>query len=75
MILFFGVRNVVRDDPDGFAEQTRCPSCDINVSLQPKTVRTCFHVFWIPIIPVKQAEHVLQCPNCKARFVSRQSQP
>ena len=68
MILFFGIRQVVRDDnrPGGGTQQ--CPKCGQYAIFKPRTARTFVHIFWIPIIPLGAAEPILECQNCHTRF-------
>lgn len=68
MLIFFGTRQVVRDDnrPGGGMQQ--CPRCGQYAMFTPRTARTYIHVFWIPIIPLGAAELVLECQNCHTRF-------
>lgn len=68
MILFFGTREVKQDDPDGAAQLARCPACGQTVTLQPRAGRMYFHVFWLPIIPLGETQHYLQCPACRTRY-------
>ncbi len=70
MIIFFGIRNVVRDDPDGFPERALCPACRQVVDFRPRRARSYFHLFWVPLIPVSKPQAVRECPRCKARFVA-----
>lgn len=71
MILFFGTREVKQDDPQHVSQGGHCPSCGNHVSLQPRVGRNYFHIFWIPLIPLGESTHYLQCPVCKARYVHR----
>lgn len=68
MILFFGTREVKQDDPEGTAQLARCPACGQTVTLQPRAGRTYFHIFWLPIIPLGETRHYLQCPVCRTRY-------
>jgi DNA-directed RNA polymerase subunit RPC12/RpoP len=70
MIIFFGTREVVRDDdrPGGGLQQ--CPRCGQYVVFKPRAARTYAHVFWIPLFPVGAKHPVVECPTCRARFSS-----
>ena len=68
MIVFFGTREVKQDDVQRQPQDGRCPSCGNHVSMQPRIGRTYFHIFWIPLIPMGESKHYLQCPVCKARY-------
>jgi hypothetical protein len=69
MIIFFGTRQVVRDDdrPSGMQQ---CPSCGQFAVFKPRTARTFFHVFWIPLIPLGAAQPIVECQNCHTRFTA-----
>jgi predicted RNA-binding Zn-ribbon protein involved in translation (DUF1610 family) len=68
MIIFFGTRQVVRDDnrPDEGVRQ--CPRCGQFVVFRSRRARTFVHVFWIPLIPIGAEQLLIECPNCRARF-------
>ncbi len=70
MILFFGVRSVVRDDEQTPSQVATCPRCGTHGRLRGRTMRSYFHLFWIPLIPVSKPQSVLECPQCKARLVA-----
>ncbi len=66
MIIFFGTRQVVRDDDRPGGEMRQCPRCGQYALFKLRTVRTFFHVFWIPVFPVGGAQPILlvSCKNC-----------
>ncbi|KPV48680.1 hypothetical protein SE17_36760 [Kouleothrix aurantiaca] len=68
MLIFFGTRQVVRDDARPGGGMQQCPRCGQYAMFAPRTARTYVHVFWIPIIPLGAAEPVLECQNCHTRF-------
>lgn len=71
MIIFFGTREVRKDDPHGFPQTGRCPACGNVVTLRPRQARLYFHLFWIPLIPLQRTpQRYLECPTCKARFTT-----
>lgn len=69
-IVFFGTRQVTRDDREGFPQTGQCPACRAVVTLRPRQSRTYVHVFWIPLIPLSKPQHFLECPQCKTRFIN-----
>jgi hypothetical protein len=68
MIVFFGTRQVVRDDdrPSGGVQQ--CPRCNQLVVFKPRRARSFIHLFWIPLIPLGAGQPVIECPHCHTRF-------
>jgi hypothetical protein len=70
MIIFFGTREVVRDDDRPAGDIQQCPRCGQYVAFRPRTARTFFHIFWLPLFPVGAAQPIAECPNCRARFAS-----
>lgn len=70
MIIFFGTREVVRDDDRPGGDPRQCPRCGQYVVFRPRRARTYLHLFWIPLIPLGAGQRVLECPNCRARFAA-----
>ncbi len=68
MIIFFGTRQVVRDDPRPGGGMRQCPRCGQYAQFTPRRARTYVHVFWIPLIPLGQGELIEECQQCKARY-------
>jgi ribosomal protein L37AE/L43A len=70
-ILFFGTRQVVRDDdrPGGGPQQ--CPRCGQYAAMRPRRARTYFHLFWLPFVPLGPGEPIWECANCRARFAAQ----
>jgi uncharacterized C2H2 Zn-finger protein len=68
MIIFFGTRQVVRDDDRPGSEMQQCPRCGQYGLFKPRRARSFFHVFWIPLIPLGAAQPILECPHCHTRF-------
>jgi hypothetical protein len=68
MIIFFGTRQVVRDDdrPSGGLQQ--CPRCGQYAQFKPRRARTFLHIFCIPLIPLGAAQPLLECQNFHAQF-------
>ena len=68
MILFFGTREVKQNDHQTPPRTAHCPVCGRQVILQPRSGQFYFHVFWIPLLPLGETHHYLQCPTCKTRY-------
>jgi transposase len=69
MIIFFGTRQVVRDDERPSAMQ-QCPRCGQYAQFKSRSSRTYFHIFWIPLLPIGGVQSLIECQNCHARFVA-----
>ena len=68
-IVFFGTRQVVRDEErPGAGGFQQCPRCGQYAQFRPRSARTWVHVFWIPIIPLGGATPILECGNCKLQL-------
>jgi hypothetical protein len=70
MIIFFGTRQIVRDDDRPGGGMQQCPRCGQYAVFKPRRTRTFFHIFWIPVFPISAAQPILECQNCHARFTS-----
>ena len=70
MIIFFGTRQVVRDDNQRLGALQQCPRCGQYAQFKPRTSRTFFHLFWIPLIPLGSGQPLVECQNCHARFAT-----
>ena len=68
MIIFFGTRQIVRDDDRPGGGMQQCPRCGQYAQFKPRTTRTFFHIFWIPLIPIGGKQPILECQSCHARF-------
>ena len=68
MIIFFGTRQVLRDDDRPGGGVRECPRCGRFVVFKPRRARTFVHLFWIPLIPVDAGRPLIECPSCQARF-------
>ena len=66
MIIFFGTRQVVRDDDRPGGGVRPCPRCGQYAQFTPRRARTYFHVFWIPLIPLGGGQPILRvsCNHC-----------
>ncbi|HEU5099181.1 MAG TPA: zinc-ribbon domain-containing protein [Roseiflexaceae bacterium] len=68
MIIFFGTRQVVRDDDRPGEGVRQCPRCGQFVVFRPRMARTFIHVFWIPLIPIGAGQPLVECPNCRLQL-------
>jgi len=68
MIIFFGTRQIVRDDDRPGAEMRQCPRCGQYAQFKPRKSRTFIHLFWILLIPIGSSQPILECQNCHTRF-------
>jgi tetratricopeptide (TPR) repeat protein len=64
--IFFGSRGIVSNN--GAAVQSACPNCKQQAMIQPKSVRSWFTLFFIPIFPLGAKRIFSQCTNCRAQF-------
>jgi hypothetical protein len=68
-IVFFGTREVVRDDNrPGAGGYQQCPRCGQHALFRPRLARTWLHLFWIPLIPLGRAAPLVECGNCGLRL-------
>ena len=65
MILFFGTRTRVRVLGTG---SFPCPYCLAPRTYQRLATRTWFHLFWIPIVPLGQAQEEVHCTVCGGQW-------
>lgn len=65
MFLFLGTRTTRTPIGEGdFA----CPQCGVDRRYRLVRLRTCFHLFWIPLIPVGSPRQGVQCSTCSSWF-------
>jgi tetratricopeptide (TPR) repeat protein len=64
--IFFGSRGIISNN--GAAAGAVCPNCKQQSMIQPKSVRSWFTLFFIPIFPVGAKRTFSQCNNCRAQF-------
>lgn len=64
--ILFGTRRMVRDDGQGVAAV--CPHCGRKAMFQPKSVRSWFTLFLVPIFPIGGRQQMSQCGNCGTVF-------
>lgn len=46
-----------------------CPQCQIESPFEKRRARSWFHLYFIPIIPLKTHPNYVECTSCKATFV------
>ncbi|NMR20738.1 zinc-ribbon domain-containing protein [Cellulomonas fimi] len=61
MFLFFGTRLRRRSLGSGVFH---CPFCYDQRSYEHADVRTWFHVFWIPLVPLGGGQEIVRCTVC-----------
>ncbi len=69
MIIFFGTRQTVRDDGRPGGGMRQCPNCGQYAMFKPRRTRTFIHLFWIPLIPLGKGQLIVECQNCRARYL------
>ena len=65
MILFFGWRIVFRTIGQGVFH---CPHESADRDYRLRVARRWFHIFWLPIIPLKQFGEIVECETCNSRY-------
>ena len=65
MILFFGWRIVFRTVGRGVFH---CPNESADRDYTLRTARRWFHLFWLPIVPLKRFGEVVECQDCSTRY-------
>ena len=68
MIIFFGTRQVIRNDNRLGEGVRQCARCGQFGVFKPRRAQTFVHLFWIPLIPIDAGRPLIECPNCEARF-------
>ncbi len=70
MILVIGTKFHVSGS-ERTAETHRCERCGTRTQFIKKSGRNYITLFFVlPLIPLGKAQHLLECPNCKARYQS-----
>lgn len=65
MILFFGWRIVLKTIGRG---TFHCPRESADRGYRLRAARRWFHVFWVPIVPLRQLGEVVECDGCSAQY-------
>ena len=65
MLLVFGVRYLYSLVATG---TFHCPVCGVDRGYRLRRPRAWFHLFWIPLIPLRQGPPVVECDVCRSRF-------
>jgi hypothetical protein len=66
-IILFGSKTILTNSSEPPIE-ARCPGCQRVTKIVPKSYRTWFTVFFIPVFPISGAKPVAECSSCKAMF-------
>jgi zinc-ribbon family len=65
MLLVFGVRYLYSLVATG---TFHCPVCGLDRGYRLRAPRAWFHLFWIPLVPLRRGEPVVECDVCRSRF-------
>jgi hypothetical protein len=65
MLLVFGVRYVYALVSTG---SFHCPVCGVDRDYRVRRPRSWFHVFWLPIVPMRHGAEFVECDVCRSRF-------
>jgi zinc ribbon protein len=65
MLLVFGVRYLYSLVATG---TFHCPVCGVDRNYRLRNPRAWFHLFWIPLIPLRRGEPIVECDVCRSRF-------
>src|SRR5919199_3384690 len=65
MLLVFGVRYLYSLVATG---TFHCPVCGVDRGYRVRNPRAWFHVFWIPVVPLRPGEPFVECDVCRSRF-------
>ena len=66
-IILFGSKTILSNRSEPPVE-ARCPNCGRVTRIVPKSYRTWFTVFFIPVFPIGGAKPVAECSSCGAMF-------
>lgn len=64
-MIIFGTKSVTTTPEKG---EFHCPYCDIKNAFRQRKVRQFFHLYFIPLIPLKQLGEYVECQKCKNTF-------
>jgi len=65
MLLVFGVRYLYSVVATG---TFHCPVCGVDRGYRLRTPRAWFHLFWIPLVPMRRGADIAECDVCRTRF-------
>jgi hypothetical protein len=65
MLLVFGVRYLYSLVATG---TFHCPVCGVDRGYRLRNPRAWFHLFWIPLVPLRRGEPIVECDVCRSRF-------
>ncbi len=65
MLLVFGVRYLYSLVATG---TFHCPVCGVDRSYRLRNPRAWFHLFWIPLVPLRRGDPIVECDVCRSRF-------
>jgi hypothetical protein len=65
VILFFGWRIVFRTIGHGVFH---CPHESADRDYRMRVARRWFHIFWLPIVPLKRFGEIVECETCNSRY-------
>jgi hypothetical protein len=65
MLLVFGVRYLYALVATG---TFHCPVCGVDRGYRLRAPWSWFHVFWIPLVPLRHGESFVECDVCRSRF-------
>src|SRR5919202_3852263 len=65
MLLVFGVRYLYSLVATG---TFHCPVCGVDRGYRLRDPRSWFHLFWIPLVPLRRGEPFVECDVCRSRF-------
>jgi hypothetical protein len=65
MLLVFGVRYLYALVSTG---SFHCPVCGVDRDYRLRRPRSWFHVFWLPIVPMRHGAEFVECDVCRSRF-------
>ena len=65
MLLVFGVRYLYSLLATG---TFHCPVCGVDRGYRLRSPRAWFHLFWIPLVPLRRGEPIVECDVCRSRF-------
>jgi hypothetical protein len=65
MLLVFGVRYLYSLVATG---TFHCPVCGLDRGYRLRAPRAWFHLFWIPLVPLRRGADVVECDVCRSKF-------